>query len=314
MAKPCAEPAGLPHSALFYCSEREYLDGVIPFVLDGLRKSEPVLVMVPAKNLAVLRDGLGDPSPEVTLVDMVEVGRNPTRILGLQTAFAAEHPGRPVRIIGEPVWPGRTSDEYPACVQHEALINAAFGERQARVLCPYDACGLDEDVMTDARSTHPLLWQDGAADRSPDYAPDDAFARYNQPLPRDAMAVTYTVRALDDLSPARSFATRYARWLGLDPDGIANLQLIATELATNSLQHTGGVCRLAFWQHDGCIVCEASDSGRLDDPLAGRRPPCVNAVSGRGLFLINSVADLVRTHATASGTTIQAYLRLGTIT
>ncbi|MBO0864680.1 MAG: ATP-binding protein, partial [Mycobacterium sp.] len=151
----------------------------------------------------------------------------------------------------------------------------------------------------------------GAADHSRDYAPDDAFARYNQPLPSDTMAVTYTVRAWGDLSPARSFATRYARWLGLNPDGIANLQLIATELATNSLRHTGGVCRLGFWQRNGYIVCEASDSGRLDDPLAGRRPPAPDAVTGRGLFLVNTMADLVRTYASATGTTIQAYLQLG---
>jgi anti-sigma regulatory factor (Ser/Thr protein kinase) len=86
--------------------------------------------------------------------------------------------------------------------------------------------------------------------------------------------------------------------------------MIITELATNSLEHTGGACRLALWQHNGHVVCEVSDGGRLDDPLAGQRTPARGEITGRGLFLINTIADLVRTHTTAAGTTIQAYLRL----
>ncbi|MBO0864777.1 MAG: MEDS domain-containing protein, partial [Mycobacterium sp.] len=199
---PRAQSAGFRHSALFYRSEREYLDGLMPFVLDGLRKGEPVLVAVPAKNLTLLREGLGDALAEVTTADMADVGRNPARAMGIMSMFAAEHLGRRVRVVGEPVWPGRAADAYPACVQNEALAGALFDGRAVTALCPYDAGELEEQVLTDARTTHPLLWQDGEADHSRDYAPDDAFARYNQPLPSDTMAVTYTVRAWGDLSPA----------------------------------------------------------------------------------------------------------------
>jgi anti-sigma regulatory factor (Ser/Thr protein kinase) len=311
LGKPRADSAGFMHSALFYRGEGEFLAGVVPFILDGLRSGEPVLVAAPAGHLAWLRDGLGDACADVTMADMGDVGRNPARAMGAMSAFADRHRDRRVRMVGEPVWPGRSADEYPGCVENEALANTHFADREVTALCPYDAGGLDRNVLADARSTHPLLWREGTLDRNADYAPDEALARYNQPLPSDPMAVTYTVRELADLSPARSFAARYAQWLGLSADGIAKLQLIATELATNSLQHARGVCRLAFWQHTGHIVCEASDAGRLDDPLAGRRPPTADALTGRGLFLVNTVADLVRTHATPTGTTIQAYLRLG---
>ncbi|EUA22837.1 putative regulator of sigma factor domain protein [Mycobacterium xenopi 3993] len=70
--------------------------------------------------------------------------------------------------------------------------------------------------------------------------------------------------------------------LGLSADGIADLQLIITELATNSLQHGNGKCWLAFWEHDGHLVCEARDTGFLDDPLAGRRPPSGEETSPAG--------------------------------
>src|SRR5262249_12603208 len=81
-----------------------------------------------------------------------------------------------------------------------------------------------------------------------------------------------------------------------------------TELAANSVQHADAPCRLAFWQRDGNLVCQARDTGQLDDPLAGRLPSPPDAAGGRGLFLVNAIADLVRTHTSRDGTTIQAYL------
>jgi anti-sigma regulatory factor (Ser/Thr protein kinase) len=304
------QPRGFTHCALFYRSRQEYLDEVVPFILEGVAMSQPVLVAVPADNLAALRGALGDVSAEVAMADMTEVGRNPSGLLGELGVFAARHRQR-VRIVGECVWPGRTGDEYPACVQHEALANAAFEHHEMTGLCPYDASGLDDAVLADARATHPLLWRAGSAEHSSEYAPDDVLSRYNQPLPRDPTAVSCRVRKSSDLSSARSFAARCASGLGLSSDRVADLQLIATELATNSLQHTGGECRLSFWRHDKHLVCEASDDGRLDDPLAGRRPLADDATSGRGLFLINALADLVRTYTTPTGTTIQVFLRLG---
>jgi hypothetical protein len=53
----------------------------------------------------------------------------------------------------------------------------------------------------------------------------------------------------------------------------------------------------------------ARDSGRLYDPLVGRLNPGPSGPASRGLFLVNAISDLVRTHSTTSGTTIQAYLR-----
>jgi anti-sigma regulatory factor (Ser/Thr protein kinase) len=302
--------SGFVHSALFYRSEKDYVDAVVPFVLDGLGAGEPAMVAVPGPNMALLRDALGEATAQVPIVDMTEVGRNPGRLLGVFGAFAAEHPDRRIRIVGECVWPARTVDEYPACVQHEASANAALDGCEVTGLCPYNAGQLDQQVLADARTTHPLLWEAGSLQRCPDYAPDEALARYNQPLPSNPRAVTYTVEELADLGLARSFADQYAQRLGLPAAGIADVQIIATELATNSLKHAGSACRLALWRHEEYIICEASDNGRLADPLAGRRTPNRDDTSGRGLFLVNAIADLVRIHATPAGTTIQAYLRL----
>ncbi|OXM59002.1 MEDS domain-containing protein, partial [Amycolatopsis vastitatis] len=90
----------------------------------------------------------------VRLLDMTAAGRNPGRIIpGVLRAFADTHAEQAVRIIGEPIWPARTDDEYPACVQHEALINHAFTGRDVTILCPYDTQNLAPEVLADAEAT-----------------------------------------------------------------------------------------------------------------------------------------------------------------
>jgi anti-sigma regulatory factor (Ser/Thr protein kinase) len=300
------------HPAFFYCTQQDYLDCLLPFVSDAVQAGQAVLVAVPGPNLAVLADGLGQLTANVVMTDMTEVGRNPSRILGeVLSRFVEKHPNEPVRMIGEPIWPSRSEVEYPACVQHEVLLNRAFTGRDVTVVCPYHVSQLDPEVIADARRTHPVLWQNGVFEHdNAAYAPDAMLARYNQPLSSESTAVRYTARKLGDLSGARAFAGAYAQWFGLSADQTADLQLIASELATASLTQVGGTCRLALWRLDGHVVCEARDDGCLDDPLAGRRAYGSDSDRGRGLYVVNAVADLVRTHTTAGETTIQAYLRV----
>lgn len=303
---------GFVHSALFYGSQQEYLDVVGGFVADGLAGDEAVLVAVPRDELALLHDALnagGSMPAGLRMADISEVARNPGRFMALEGSFANQHRNRRVRIVSQLAWPGRTKDELVACVEHEALVNAALGGYQATGLCLYDAGRLADDVLADARATHPLLWSYGSLHRSAEYAPDTVLKRCNQPLPGNPGAVTYTVRKSSDLRPARSVAVDYADWVGLSRDGIEDLQLVATELATNSLMYTDGACQLAFWREDEHLVCEARDTGQLDDPLVGRMDPGPDSPASRGLFLVNAISDLVRTHTTRTGTTIRAYLR-----
>ena len=298
------------HCALLYQSEREYVDALLRFISEGLDRAEPVLVAVPGEKLASLRGALRNAAAEVTMSDITGFGRNPGRIIAAHLAFVERHPGRHVRIIAEPVWAGRTAFEYSACMQHEALANIALDGLDVTGLCPYDASCLDESVLADVRLTHPQIWQGGSREHSPEYALDAALDQCNQPLATNPAAVTYTVGEPADLAGARRCGDRYGRLLGMSTARVADLMLVATELATNSLDHAGGACRLAFWYEAGHVVCEARDMGHWADPLAGRRPPAAQGVGPYGLFVVNVIADLLRTHTTPAGTTIHAYLRL----
>ena len=301
------------HSALLYRSRQEYLDLVARFVGDGLARDEAVLIAVPPDELASLRAALGAAASgypaELRMDDIAEIGRNPSRFMAVVGSFADEYRNRRVRIVSQLTWAGRTDDEFVACMEHEALLNEVLAGYRVTELCLYDACRLGEDVLGDACATHPWVWKGGALQRSPKYAPGEVLERCNRPLRAKPGAVTYMVRKSADLRPARSFAGDYAGWVGLSRDGIEDLQLVATELATNSLMYTDGACRLAFWRQDEHLVCEARDSGQLDDPLVGRLDPGRTGPASRGLFLVNAISDLVRTHTASTGTTIQAYLR-----
>ncbi|MFI5681680.1 anti-sigma factor RsbA family regulatory protein [Streptomyces cellulosae] len=298
------------HPALFYGSEREYLAGTVSFIREGLEAGDPVAVAVPGDNLALIRDALAADAGAVRLLDMREAGRNPGRIIpGVLRAFADAQPaGRRVRIIGEPIWAGRSDTEYPACVQHEALINAAFTGRAVSILCPYDTRRLAPQVIADAYATHPVVIPvgSGPAAGSEAYAPDDVVARYNEPLPLLADVPAFTYDA-DSLSQARHVATDIAAQLGLTGVRLQDLALVTAELTTNSVVHGGGSGALRVWAEDGYVVCEVRDKGRLADPLAGRLPAPRDQRGGRGLLMVNLVADLVRVHTGADGTTVRCW-------
>lgn len=300
------------HPALFYRSEQEYLTPLLAFLREGLDNGEPVAAAVPGPRLRLLREALDGDADRVHMVDMSEVGRNPGRIIaGVLSAFADRHPpDQRVRIIGEPIWPGRSDTEYPACVQHEALINAAFTGRDLTIVCPYDAARLDARTLRDAHATHPVVWDGSQRRSSHGYAPHRILDRYNQPLPGARGDTTFTVTAAEHLRSLREFTDDRSARLGLGPERSADLQLIATELATNGLLHAGGGAEIRIWRDGDHLVCHVADTGQLTDPLAGRRPAGPHQLSGRGLLLVHQLADLVRTHTSAEGTTIHAYLRL----
>ncbi|MET9907482.1 sensor histidine kinase [Streptomyces sp. NPDC006476] len=298
------------HPALFYTDEREYLEGTVPFVRAALKAGEPVAVAVPTENLRLIRDGLGAAADAVRFLDMREAGRNPGRIIpGVLRAFTDAQPsGTRVHIIGEPIWAGRSATEYPACVQHEALINAAFQGRTATILCPYDTRRLAPEVIADAYATHPTLVRGGSgvAEDSSAYAPGEIVARYNEPLPPVPDAPVFAFRAAS-LSDVRHLAVAEAARLGLTSARLEDLALVTAELTTNSVVHGGGSGSMRVWAEGDSVVCEVRDAGRITDPLAGRRPASRDQRGGRGLLLVNLVADLVRLHTDDEGTTVRCW-------
>jgi len=295
------------HPALFYSGDREYIDALVPFVRAGLAAGEPVAVAVPARNLQLIEPALGPDARRVMLLDMTRAGRNPGRIIpAVLRDFADRHPAEHVRIIGEPIWPGRSATEYPACAQHEALINYAFTGRHVTILCPYDLEGLDPEIIREAARTHPTL-RDGTGERRSDrYAPHLVVDGHNRPLaePAGFEALPFD-RA--NFAEVRELATRWGAELGFGGARLDDIRLVAAELGANSLDHGGGAGLIRVWSEGGRLVCEVSDAGHITDPLAGRKPVDPRLVGSRGLLIVNLLSDLVRVHTRAGATVIRAY-------
>ncbi|RAY14541.1 sensor histidine kinase [Actinomadura craniellae] len=301
------------HPALLYRGDREYLAGTLPFIRGGLAAGEPVAVAVPPSRLRLLRTALGDQAARVRLIDMTVAGRNPGRIIpGVLRAFADAHPRGRVRIIGEPIWPGRSAAEYPACVQHEALINLAFAGRPATILCPYDALRHSPEVLADAAVTHPTIIDRDGERPSDAYDPEGAVAAHNRldPAPPGAAELRFDGAGLPGV---RGFTVGRAARLGLTGERGDALEIAAYELAANSVLHGGGTGVLHLWAAAGHLVCEVSDAGHLRDPLTGRRPAGLGTEGGRGVLLANHLADLVRTRTSPAGTTTRLYFRLPSV-
>lgn len=299
------------HPALFYRGIEDYLDGTVPFIRAGLVAGEPVAVAVPTPRLAPLRAALGEAAAEVRFVDMTAAGRNPGRIIpSVLCAFADLHPVGRVRIIGEPIWPGRSATEYPACLQHEALINLAFSGRAVTILCPYDLDGLDHSVIKDARMTHPVIVDGSGSRASGDYAPERVIRDCNRALPDPEHAVVHRFGGPVDpflLAHVRDFVVENASRMGIFGERLEDLRLIASELAANSLDYGGGSGTVRIWSEDGQVVMDISDAGHIADPLAGRRPVDPRQRGSRGLLVTNLLSDLVRIHTGQNGTTVRVY-------
>ena len=80
------------------------------------------------------------------------------------------------------------------------------------------------------------------------------------------------------------------------------------EVVTNSLCHGEGRARVNFWTEPAAVVCEVRDRGWIRDPLAGRIAPAPDRVSGRGLWLVNQLCDLVQLRSSPAGTTVRMYI------
>jgi anti-sigma regulatory factor (Ser/Thr protein kinase) len=118
----------------------------------------------------------------------------------------------------------------------------------------------------------------------------------------------------DSLFSLRNAVAAHGAALGLSTLRVADLVLLAHELASNAVRHGGATPstpgRLRLWAiaEPPAVVCEVSDAGPgLADPdLAGTEPVAVTAGNGRGLWIARKVADEIDIVAGPSGTRITA--------
>ena len=301
------------HEALFYAGTAEFAESTLAFLREGVAAGEPALVVVDAPKIRLLRNALGVDADHVQFADMADVGRNPARIIPAWRDFVAEHEGRgrPLRGIGEPIYPARSAAELVECQRHESLLNLAFADGPAfRLLCPYDVDALDRPVVEEARRSHTILVHGNEEQPSAHYDHEATVAPFHGALPEPRRRPAQLEFGSGALGAIRTLVSHHAGAAGLPPPRTADLVLAVNEVATNSVRHGGGGGVLRVWRDGTSLVCEVRDQGRIDQPLIGRERPTTEQVGGRGLWMVNQLCDLVQIRSSDDGTVVRMHLRL----
>jgi hypothetical protein len=168
----------LDHGALVYGSDSEFTSVAAPFLAEALERSEAAIVVTSPGNAELLKGELGHQAGRVEFADQASWYRTPIGALDGYRAFmnASLEAGAPwVRIIGEPLWGGRSESETRTWTQYESLLNLVFSADPVTVLCPYDTRTVSRETAADACVTHPHVIGCQTRDDGPEYADPSAF-------------------------------------------------------------------------------------------------------------------------------------------
>jgi transcriptional regulator with XRE-family HTH domain len=175
--KAAIAPQLLEHRVLPYGSDEEFLSAAVPFLVEGIERSECLLAVTTQTQIGFLRDSLGDRTEHVEFADSAEWYRSPNAALNGYRAFVTERfeaGAAWIRIVGEPVFVGRSDAERAAWARYESILNLAFASAPATIVCPYDMRALPAEFVADALRTHPEVAQGSDATVSPTYrGPED---------------------------------------------------------------------------------------------------------------------------------------------
>lgn len=302
---------GFVHQALRYGSDAAFLAGTAGFVTEGLDAGDAVLAVVSPHNITLLGEALGDRSREVEFVDAHDWYDDPSRTLGRYHAYCDRHGAdRRVRVVGEPVWEGRSAFETWEWMRYESLLNVAFAGTDHWILCPYDTRALPADILRAAARTHPEL-TDGTAE----FTDPEAFC-----AECDALRPGRLTAGPDDIPFARggSAAVRqclaaYARRVGLPEQRTYDLVAAVHETVVNSLRYGGGRGVVRLRSDPEYVICEILDEGAHTSaprpPFPGHLPPALRAPGGHGMWLVRQLTDLVTEELDPRGSVVQLYFR-----
>jgi anti-sigma regulatory factor (Ser/Thr protein kinase) len=169
--------------------------------------------------------------------------------------------------------------------------------------------GLDDRVIDAAERNRAFVGEEGVqAGAARRQAPSPARP-FEAPLPAPGCEVRELAFASAQLSRLRHALTAWAREQRLAAAPTEELVLAVNELATNSIRYGGGEGRLLLWRETDTLVCEIQDAGHIDDPLIGRSRPAPNQHTGRGLWLVHQLCDLVQIHSSPAGTAVRVHKR-----
>jgi anti-sigma regulatory factor (Ser/Thr protein kinase) len=206
--------------------------------------------------------------------------------------------------VGEVVL-GGTPQEQARWARYESVLNHAFAELPAWVVCPYDVVSLPGRIVEDARRTHPTVWQ-GRRSPSDRYRPPREFlATIPEPVPDVRRRPAIELRSVADVASLREAMRRLGERIAMAPERLEDLRSIVGEIGANAILHGGGVRWARAWVFPDQLVCEiANPGGDPVDELAGLTPPVDVPHGGMGLWIARQLAAWLGIEPSPGGGTI----------
>jgi anti-sigma regulatory factor (Ser/Thr protein kinase) len=131
-------------------------------------------------------------------------------------------------------------------------------------------------------------------------------AKATEPIP-GYFELAFTRERLGEL---RRFVAQGATEASLDPARIGDLVLAVNELATNSVRHAGGAGTLRIWREGDMLLCDVLDQGHISLPSVCPIAPEPTQITGRGLWIVGQLCDLVQIHTSHRGSVVRVHMRL----
>ncbi|WP_165492012.1 sensor histidine kinase [Egibacter rhizosphaerae] len=309
----------LRHEALFHAGHDGLVDSVVPFVREGVREGEAVLVGATPAKLAAIRAGLQEAE-----IEAVQWQRNderyarPSPLLGetLRWCEAELARGQRVRLLSEPPLASASHEDARELSLIDAAFNEVAGLAGVAAVCLYDLEAVPSRWIAQARRSHAeLVERDGRRPSEAYVGPRELLAdEHLGPLPWPSGAVQELICPAPD--EACSAARELGRGAGLPDHRLEAFVEAVGEVATNAWVHALPD-RGRFWWGEARLVCEVSDYGPIDadgslDPLTGYTPPTAERPGG-GLWRTRQLADLVQIRSHAHRTVVRVHVDLPSV-
>jgi anti-sigma regulatory factor (Ser/Thr protein kinase) len=275
------ERTALRHNAFVYEAQDEYVSRSVAFLREGLAAGEGAIVASTRDGIAAMREALGSEAAHVTFVDDSAAYIRPARTLASYHKVYAEQLRKTasLRAVAD-VQCGPNRDEWDLWIGYEAVFNRSFAHLPVWVLCSYNVNGLPDPVVDGVWRTHPEVVAHDGWTTSDHYEDPDRLLRAITPEPMPLPDLRQLAFGRD----VEQFRERLAREMVAEkvPEAkVLDMLLAATEIATNAIEHGGGVEEVRVGRVEGRFVCEIVDRGSgFDDPGAGYLAPREGLGSG----------------------------------
>ncbi len=290
----------LQHDLLPYSGPGGFAASAAASVSAALSDGAAAVVFADADQIAEVRRELGKDGGDLVVIDRSVAGRNPARVIPTLQNLVDAHRTSGVRCVGEPVRADDTAALRTEVALHELILQLpAFSAWNCHLSCAYDEA-LDAEVVARINACH-----DDLSDPADTVDRARAEPLPIRPIDSEELGVDRTT-----LSALRGFIEGRASKAGLDDERVDDLVYAVNEVVTNSICHGEGRARVSFWVDDAdrSVTCEVRDRGWIRDPLAGRIAPHPDRPSGRGLWLVNQLCDLVQLRSSPAGTTVRLHI------